>query len=103
MHCGCVALIIVHDETLSFSAHENSVAIVFHMFATDGIGTVARGSYGSFIHEIGQFPAGKSGSPTGNPFKIHVSFQLALPRMNSNDSPPPTNISAVNDDLSIKS
>ena len=52
MNRSRVAFLFIHHKALTFRAHQDLVARIFDMRATDGFGIIARRGNRSFVKEV---------------------------------------------------
>src|SRR5204863_5401539 len=81
MNSSGVTFVFVHHETLALGAHQNFVASILDVCASNGLGIIASGRNCCLIQEIGQVSSGKSRRAAGDPLEIEFAIERNVPRM----------------------
>src|SRR5205814_10142806 len=103
MNGSGVALVFVHHETLALGAHQNFVASILDVFASDGLGVIAGAGNGGLVQEIGQISSGKSRRAACDPLEIEFAIERNVPRMHFQNCFATSQVGEVHHDLAIES
>src|ERR1044072_2659239 len=97
-----VALVFIHQEALSFGAHQNASTRDLDLFPSDSRRIIASRSHRSLVHQIRELSTGEARSSTSDPLQIEALFEFQVACMNSHNRFATGNIREVNRDLTIE-
>src|SRR6185369_5817707 len=103
VHRRRIAFIFVHHEAFTLGAHQDAVARVLKVFASDRLRIVPRGRDGRLVQNISEIGPGETRRTTRYPIQIEFVIERNVTRVNFQDCFAPAYVSEIHHDLAIES